>query len=283
MQIQEVLSLLKNFSAKEEVLRRLVTPEIEALVAKIPKPVGSFGFDAWGYNEDSFKVGIAAFKLLYDHYFRVQVHGLEHIPKNGRVLIVPNHSGQLPMDGVLIGIATATNPNGPRAARAMIERFFPTVPWLGNLLNSWGGVIGDPVNCVKMLEAEEAIIVFPEGVRGSGKLYRDRYKLQRFGNGFMHLAMNQHTPIIPCGVVGCEETMPAIANLAPLAKLLGVPYVPVVPAPFPLPAKVILNFGEPMRFTPVRTEEEVTTRVEQVKAEIQRLINKGLQERTSIY
>lgn len=283
MQIQEVLSLLKNFSAKEELLQRLVTPEIEALVAKIPKPVGSFGFDAWGYNEDSFKVGLAVFKLLYDHYFRVQVHGLEHIPKNGRVLIIPNHSGQLPMDGVLIGIATATNPNGPRAARAMIERFFPTVPWLGNLLNSWGGVIGDPVNCVKMLEAEEAIIVFPEGVRGSGKLYRDRYKLQRFGNGFMHLAMNQRTPIIPCGVVGCEETMPAIANLAPLAKLLGVPYVPVVPAPFPLPAKVILNFGEPMRFAPVRTEEEVTTRVEQVKAEIQRLINKGLQERTSIY
>ena len=283
MQIQEVLSLLKNFSAKEELLQRLVTPEIEALVAKIPKPVGSFGFDAWGYNEDSFKVGLAAFKLLYDHYFRVQVHGLEHIPKNGRVLIIPNHSGQLPMDGVLIGIATAANPNGPRAARAMIERFFPTVPWLGNLLNSWGGVIGDPVNCVKMLEAEEAIIVFPEGVRGSGKLYRDRYKLQRFGNGFMHLAMNQRTPIIPCGVVGCEETMPAIANLAPLAKLLGVPYVPVVPAPFPLPAKVILNFGEPMRFAPVRTEEEVTTRVEQVKAEIQRLINKGLQERTSIY
>lgn len=283
MQIQEVLSLLKNFSAKEEVLRRLVTPEIEALVAKIPKPVGSFGFDAWGYNEDSFKVGLAAFKLLYDHYFRVQVHGLEHIPKQGRVLIIPNHSGQLPMDGVLIGIAAATNPNGPRAARAMIERFFPTVPWLGNLLNAWGGVIGDPVNCVKMLEAEEAIIVFPEGVRGSGKLYRDRYKLQRFGNGFMHLAMNQRTPIIPCGVVGCEETMPAIANLAPLAKLLGVPYVPVVPAPFPLPAKVILNFGEPMHFSPVRTEEEVTTRVEQVKSEIQRLISKGLQERTSIY
>lgn len=283
MKIQDLIGLIRHFNPKEEALQRLITPEIEALVARIPKPVGSFGFDAWGYNEDSFKLGLALFKPLYDHYFRVQVQGLEHIPKNGRVLIIPNHSGQLPMDGILIGIATATNPDGPRAARAMIERFFPTVPWLGNLMNSWGGVIGDPVNCNKMLQSDEAIIVFPEGVRGSGKLYRDRYKLQRFGNGFMHLAMNNRTPIIPCGVVGCEETMPAVANIAPLAKLLGIPYAPIVPAPFPLPARVILKFGPAMNFAPVKTEDEVTRCVEQVKNEIRRLIDAGLSERTSVY
>lgn len=282
MNAADVLGLLKNFSAKEEILRRLVTPEIEAAVAKIPKPVGSFGFDAWGYNEDQFKVGLGLFKQLYDHYFKVQAFGLENIPKSGRLLIIPNHSGQLPMDGVLIGIAAATNPHGPRAARAMIERFFPTVPWLGNLLNAWGGVIGDPVNCVKMLEADEAIIVFPEGVRGSGKLYRQRYQLQRFGNGFMHLAINHQTPIVPCAVVGCEETMPAIANIAPLAKLLGIPYAPIAP-PLPLPARVVLNFGEPMEFKAARNEEEVTAQVETVKAEIRRLIAKGLKERPSVY
>ena len=283
MQINEIVRLIKNFNGKEEILSRLVTPEIEAMVARIPKPVGSFGFDAWGYNEDQYKVGLAGAKLLYDKYFRVEAHGLEHIPKRGRVLIVPNHSGQLPMDGVLIGVAAATNPHGPRAARAMIERFFPTVPWLGNLLNAWGGVIGDPANCAKMLDTDEAIIVFPEGVRGSGKLYKKRYQLQRFGNGFMHLAMNHDTPIVPCGVVGCEETMPAIANIKPLAKMLGIPYAPIVPALFPLPAKVSLNFGPPMYFKPVKTEEEVTARVEKVKAEIRRLIDKGLQERTSIF
>lgn len=282
MKATQVLAALKNFSAKEEILRRLVTPEIEAAVSQIPKPVGSFGFDAWGYNEDQFKVGLAGAKWLYDHYFKVQAFGLENIPKNGRVLIVPNHSGQLPMDGVLIGVASATSPHGPRAARAMIERFFPTVPWLGNLLNAWGGVIGDPVNCAKMLDTDEAIIVFPEGVRGSGKLYKDRYQLQRFGNGFMHLAMNHKTPIVPCGVVGCEETMPAIANITPLAKLLGIPYAPVAPL-LPLPARVVLNFGEPIFFKPVKTEEEVTVQVERVKSEIRRLIDKGLQERPSLY
>lgn len=279
----ENLKNLASLNPKEELFKRVVTPEIEDWIAKSPKPVGSFGYDPWGYNENRAKVGLGFAKLLYDKYFRVTATGLEQIPKQGRILIVPNHSGQLPMDGVMIGVALATNSDRPRIARAMIERFFPTVPWLGNLLSSWGGVIGDPLNCSKMLENEEAIIVFPEGVRGSGKLYKHRYQLQRFGNGFMHLAMQHQTPIIPCGVVGCEETMPAIYNIAPLAKLLGIPYAPIAPL-LPLPARVHLNFGAPMHFTGnVDNEEEVTARVEEVKTEIRKLIEKGLKERTTIY
>lgn len=273
----------RQFDLSDTILRTLITPQIEEQVARIPKPVGSFGYDAWGYNEDTMKLGLAVTKWLYDSYFRVQAFGLENIPSHGRVLIIPNHSGQLPMDGVLIGVAAALNPHGPRAARAMIERFFPTVPWLGNLLNALGGVIGDPLNCAKMLDSEEAIIVFPEGVRGSGKLYKNRYKLQRFGNGFMHLATTHDTVIIPCGVVGCEETMPSLANITPLAKLLGVPYIPVVPSLLPLPAKVVLNFGKPMRFVHAPTEDETTQQVESVKTEIRRLIEKGLSERGSIF
>src|ERR1044071_1765893 len=209
-----------SHNLKERVLGRLLTRDIDELMSKIPKPVGSYGYDPWGYNEDIAKVGVACVRWLYEKYFRVTANGLEHIPAKGRVLIVPNHSGQLPMDGVMIGYALATNPNGPRAARAMIERFFPTVPFLGNMLNAFGGVIGDPLNCSKMLESDEAILVFPEGVRGSGKLYKDRYQLQRFGNGFMHLAMNHKVPIVPVGVVGCEETMPSIYDIKPLARLL---------------------------------------------------------------
>ncbi|MBI2383116.1 MAG: acyltransferase family protein [Gammaproteobacteria bacterium] len=274
---------LGALNLKDKLLSRIVTPEIDELVAKMPKPVGSFGYDPWGYHENAAKVGLGIVKWLYEKYFRVTAHGLENVPKKGRVLIVPNHSGQLPMDGVLIGYAIATNPDGPRAPRAMIERFFPTVPWLGNVLNSFGAVIGDPLNCSKMLDGDEAIIVFPEGVRGSGKLYKDRYRLQRFGNGFMHLAMQHKTPIVPVGVVGCEETMPAIANIAPLARLLGIPYAPVAP-PLPLPARVYLNFGEPMFFKDDKlSEDEVGERVETVKAEIRKLIDRGLQERTKIY
>lgn len=279
----DFLKYLSPGHYKDALMHKLITPEIEAVLARTPKPVGSFGYDPWGYNENIAKVGLGVTKFLYDKYFRVTAHGLENIPQTGRVLIVPNHSGQLPMDGVLVGYALSTNEHAPRTPRAMIERFFPTVPYLGNILNGFGAVIGDPINCVKMLEAEEAIIVFPEGVRGSGKLYKQRYQLQRFGNGFMHLAMQQNTPIIPCGIVGCEETMPAIANIKPLAKLLGIPYAPVAPL-LPLPARVYLNFGEPMVFKgAVDNEELVTERVEQVKAEIRKLIDLGLQERTKIY
>lgn len=273
----------RSLDVRQRIASALVTPEIEALVASIPKPIGSFGYDPWGYNEDTFKLGLGAARLLYDRYFRVVAHGLNHIPAQGRVLIVGNHSGQLPMDGVLVGVAAATNPHGPRVARAMIERFFPTVPWLGNLLNALGGVIGDPINCSRMLEMDEAVIVFPEGVRGSGKLYSKRYQLQRFGNGFIHLAMNHRTPIVPVGIVGCEETMPAVANLKPLAKLLGLPYLPLVPSLLPLPARVYLNFGPPMHFKPVTSETQATEQVETVKAEIRRLIQLGLDERTRLY
>ena len=272
-----------SLDVKQRIASALVTPEIEALVGSIPKPVGSFGYDPWGYNEDSFKLGLGIAKQLYDKYFRVVAHGLENILAEGRVLLIGNHSGQLPMDGVLVGVAAATNPHGPRLARAMIERFFPTIPWLGNWLNALGGVIGDPVNCSRMLEMDEAVIVFPEGVRGSGKLYAKRYQLQRFGNGFMHLAMNHRTPIVPVGIVGCEETMPAIANLSPIAKLLGIPYLPIVPSLVPLPARVYLNFGKPMFFEPVASEAQATEQVEAVKTEIRRLIQAGLDERTRLY
>ena len=272
-----------SLDLRQRIAASLVTPEIEALVASIPKPLGSFGYDPWGYNEDTFRFALGAAKLLYDKYFRVVAHGLENIPAEGRVLIIGNHSGQLPMDGALVGVAAATNPHGPRLARAMIERFFPTVPWLGNFLNALGGVIGDPVNCAKMLDMNEAIIVFPEGIRGSGKLYAKRYQLQRFGNGFMHLAMTHRAPIVPVGIVGCEETMPAIANLAPIAKLLGLPYLPIVPSLLPLPARVYLNFGKPMHFSPAASEADVTDQVESVKTELRRLIQLGLDERTSLY
>lgn len=272
------------FDLKQRLKAKLVTPEIEALMARMPKPCGSFGYDAWGYNEETTKLGVALCKRLYDHYFRVEALGLENIPARGRVLLIANHGGQLPFDALMLAVAIATNPHAPRAVRGMIERFFPTVPWLGNLMNAMGGVIGDPLNCAKMLEAEEAIMVFPEGVRGSGKLYRQRYQLQRFGNGFMHLAMNHATPVVPVGIIGAEETMPALANLWPLAKLLGLPYFPLLPVYAPLPARIRIRFGAPMRFASgATTEAEVTQRVEEVKDAIRGLIEEGLAARRSVF
>lgn len=262
---------------------RLVSTELDEHINSIGKPIGTLGYDPWGYNNESVKYGFSLVKPIYEKYFRTEAHGVDHIPAQGPVLIVGNHSGQLPIDGMLVGYALVSRQKKPRIPRAMIERFFPTVPWLGNMLNGVGAVLGDPVNCARMLANNEAIIVFPEGVRGSGKLYRDRYRLQRFGPGFMHLAMKYNAAIVPVGVVGCEETVPAIANIKPLAKALGIPYAPVA-IPVVLPAKVHLNFGPPMYFDSEDISEvQIGERVEQVKTEINRLIDKGLKERKRLF
>lgn len=263
---------------------RVVSPEVEKIVEALPRQnMGSQGYDPWGFNLDTAKIGFQAVRWLYEHYFRVEAHGLENVPPEGRLLIIGNHSGQLPMDGVMVSYAICNNPAGARLPRAMVERWFPTVPFIGNLINSLGGVIGDPINCAKMLEREEAIVVFPEGIRGSGKPYRLRYQLQRFGHGFMHLAMEHKTPIVPVGVVGCEETMPSLTNIKPLADLLGMPYFPLAPL-LPLPAKIHINFGEPLYYAnDAANAAVVERRVEEVRDAIRGLIETGLAQRKSKY
>lgn len=257
--------------------------DLRDYIRVFPNKVGSEGYDAWGFNIKSVKGTIRLAKILYENYFRVEVFGLENIPKEGRVLIIPNHSGQLPIDGVMVGYAMLTNPNGPRAPKAMAERFSPTLPFIGNWINSVGGVIGDTVNCERMLDNDEAIIVFPEGVRGSGKTFDKRYQLQRFGNGFMHLAIKHKTPIIPVGIVGFEESIISIADIKGLAKILAVPYIPLA-LPAILPSKVYIHFGKPMYFEDGEfTEAEVKEKVDAVKEEIKQLIKEGLQKRKSIF
>lgn len=270
-------------SLHERLRALLLPPELEAQLATNPKKIGSLGYDQWGLNTEATQLAAGLMKPIYEHYFRTEAYGLENIPANGRVLIIANHSGFLPVDGTLIGYAMTTNPHAPRVPRAMIERFFPTIPWLGNLLNGLGAVVGDVQNCVDMLENDEAVIVFPEGVRGTGKGYTKRYNLQRFGNGFMHLAIETGTPIIPVGVVGCEEALPMFGNVESLARLLQLPYIPVG-LPLPLPTKVILHFGEPLHFIgPVDDEAGVAGKVEQVKTRIRELIDLGLATRKGVY
>lgn len=257
--------------------------EFENYLQLFPNNIGAGGYDPWGFNIKGIKNTYIFGKFLYEKFFRVEAFGLENIPKEGRVLVVPNHSGQLPLDGVLAGYAMLTNPYAPRIPKAMVERFFPTVPFVGNWLGSVGSVVGDPYNCEKLLEKDEAIIVFPEGVRGSGKLFKDRYKLQRFGNGFMHLAMKHEAPIVPVGIVGCEESIISFADIKPLAKLLGIPYFPLA-LPIILPTKVYLHFGRPLHFeNDIYHEREVKMRVNIIKKEINNLIELGLSKRKSIF
>ncbi len=266
----------KKKTILEKVLNR---NKVEDIVSVFPNKVGSQGYDAWGFNMKNMKNNMRFTRYLYDTFYRVEAFGLENIPKEGRCLIIPNHSGQLPFDGMLIGYAMLTNPHAPRAPKAMVERFLPSVPFIGNWLSSVGAVIGDPVNCERMLDNEEAVVAFPEGVRGSNKLYKNKYQLQRFGNGFMHLAMKHQSPIIPVAVIGMEETIRSYADIKPLAKLLGMPVAPLV-IPWVFPSKVYLYFGEPLYFkNDVHKETDIVERVNIVKNAIKELIQIGLEKR----
>ena len=248
-----------------------------------------FGYDSFGFSREHIKYAMWLARFLYRDYFRAEVSGIENVPAGGRVLLVANHSGQLPFDGVVIGAAMFLKADPPRAVRSMVERFVPTVPFASYLLSRWGQITGTPENCRRLLQNDEAILVFPEGARGISKPFSKRYQLQEFGLGFLRLALETGTPIVPIGVVGAEEQAPSI-NVKPLARLLGAPSFPVVPYPpfvplVPLPTKYRLYFGEPMEFTgdPDDDDEVLTAMAAEVKAAIAALIERGLAERTGIF
>jgi 1-acyl-sn-glycerol-3-phosphate acyltransferase len=259
---------------------------------RIPNRLNEFGFDPYGLSPEWIRRLSLPAVLLYERYFRCQTVGIEHVPP-GRVLVVANHAGQLPFDGMMLATALLLEAEPPRIARGMGEYWIPSIPGFSVLAARGGALVGTPENCTMLLQNEECVAVFPEGVRGMNKLYRDRYKLQRFGLGFMRLALETDTPIVPVGIVGSEEQQPGIANWSVLGKLLGRPAFPITPTfPWlgplgllPLPVRYRLYFGEPMRFEGNPDEEDaaIEKRVEDVRAAIESLLERGLRERGSVF
>ncbi len=248
-----------------------------------------FGFDPFGLSRAHVKTAASVVRWIYRHYFRASAFGVENIPLDGRVIFVSNHSGQLPFDGMVIGAATFLEPERPRLVRSMVEYFVPTVPFASYLFARWGQIVGTPENCRRLLAAEEAVLVFPEGARGISKPFSRRYQLAEFGKGFMRLALEMQCPIVPVAVIGAEEQAPAV-NVRPLAKLLGIPAFPVVPYPpfvplVPLPVKYRLYFGAPMRFTGDADDDDETmgAQVASVKQAIEAMIERGLRERAHVF
>ncbi len=248
-----------------------------------------FGYDEFGMSKRSLATAIRVARWMYRHYFRATAVGVEHLPAHGRVLLVANHSGQLPFDGLVIATAAFLEPAQPRLVRSMVEYFVPTVPFASYLFSRWGQITGTPENCRRLLSAEEAVLVFPEGVRGLSKPFSQRYQLVEFGRGFLRLALETQSPIVPVAVIGAEEQAPAV-NVRALAKLLRVPSFPVVPYPpfvpiVPLPVKYRVYFGEPMTFEgdPDDDDEVLEDKVKTVRNRIQSLIQMGLRERQHVF
>jgi 1-acyl-sn-glycerol-3-phosphate acyltransferase len=262
-------------------------PGTRERLEKLTPPRNEYGVDPYGLDLDFAVAAVAPFLWLYRKYFRVEVHGIERVPAEGRVLLVPNHSGQLPFDAAMLAISLLIEMDPPRYVRALVEKWVPTLPFVSSFYARLGQVVGTPENCRRLLAAEEAIMVFPEGVRGLNKPFRERYRLQDFGLGFMRLALEAEAPIVPVGIVGAEEQAPALADLKPLARLLAMPSLPVTPTPLalPLPTRYHVYFGEPMRFTGSADDEDASLeeKVRAVKGAIQGLLDEGVRVRKHIF
>jgi 1-acyl-sn-glycerol-3-phosphate acyltransferase len=274
-------------------LLRSLDAEIADRLSKAPLRLNGFGYDPYGFHPDFTRRLLLPMALLYRYYFRVQTYGIERVPE-GRVLLIGNHAGQFAYDGAMLFMSMLLEAAPPRVPRAMGEYFLFRTPWLGTTTARTGGMAGTPENCAAMLHEGECVMVFPEGARGANKPFRKRYQLQRFGTGFMRLALETDTPIVPVGIVGSEEQQPGLANLEDLGKRLRLPSFPITismpwfgpaGAAFALPVKYRIHFGAPLRFEGDAHDEDaaIEAKVDVVKKSLSGVLAEGLAKRTGVF
>jgi 1-acyl-sn-glycerol-3-phosphate acyltransferase len=269
-----------------------IADEIDEKIAHIPVDLNEYGYDPWGFNPKVFRDFILPAALMYRYWFRCITNGVDNVPE-GRCMLIGNHAGQVAFDGLMITAAMVLEAHPPRLTRSMGEYWLGTLPWLSVLLDRIGSSVGTPQTCADMLNSGECILAFPEGIRGMNKLYADAYQLQEFGLGFMRLALQTNTPIVPFAVVGSEEQAPSIANLKGIGNLFGAPAFPITLTwPWlgplgmvPLPVRYHIEFGKPLHFEGAANDEDeiIAEKVDEVKTNIQAMIRDALARRSSIF
>ena len=253
--------------------------------------------DVWGRSERMREIARTVYDPLYRHWFRVEWEGLEHVPREGGALMVANHAAAIPSDAPVImhGIETELQ----RPVYGLAENLLRALPLVGTIWSRVGGVAAHPENAYRLLhDDQQLVLVFPEGTKGTGKLYRDRYKLHRFGRGgFVEIAMRAGVPVIPIAVVGAEESMPIVYKSPQLAKLLNIPYFPVTanmllfgPAGLLIyfPSKFKLRVLPPVHFDVPPNQERysrgrVVDEAERIREQIQHALYDMLRARRSVW
>jgi 1-acyl-sn-glycerol-3-phosphate acyltransferase len=254
--------------------------------------------DEHGFDQDLTENVVAPLlRPIYQSYFRVETRGLENVPDTGGALIVANHSGTLPLDAIMTALAIMDHHPAHRHLRLLAADLVFAVPFLAPMARKTGNTLACQPDAERLLAGGHLVGVWPEGFKGIGKPFSERYKLQRFGRGgFVSAALRTGVPIVPCTIVGAEETYPMIGNFRMLARLLGLPYLPITPTfPWlgligllPLPSKWLIEFGEPVdteSLTPAAAEDpmlvfELTDRIRET---IQHSLYGLLMQRRSVF
>lgn len=291
----------RDFAAFEKMIRETLGVEGERNVAEFlaflrRRLTGEYEVDEFGYDADlTDQVMLKFLRPLAEKWFRVEVRGIENIPDTGSALIVANHSGTMPIDGLITQLIIADHAHRPLRTLAA-DLVFKT-PFVGELSRKGGATLANNDDAERLLRQGNLVGVWPEGFKGLGKPFSERYKLQRFGRGgFVSAAMRTGVPIVPCSIVGAEEIYPLVGNMASLARLVGVPYIPVTPffpllgplGMIPLPSKWLIEFGEPIRtddFPDGAADDPmlVFNVTDQVRETIQQTLYTLLMQRRSVF
>jgi 1-acyl-sn-glycerol-3-phosphate acyltransferase len=279
--------------------QREEAPELRSLKGLLPAPDPSREVDDWGRSERVYRMLEPVLNFYYRYWFRVEIDGIENVPSSGGALLVSNHSGALPPDGPMIVQAVRNEHPNPRPVYMLGEHWFKGYPGVGMLANKIGLVAAHPANAHRLLDDEgRLVLVFPEGQKGSRKVYWQRYKLRRFGRGgFVRTAIKAGVPIVPIAVMGAEEAMPIFAHVRALQRLTGLIYFPINHA-FPhfgllagamyLPAKFRIRFLEPVRFDQAGRDAAddvafVQQAADDIRDRVQSSLNEMLRERKSVW
>ena len=258
--------------------------------------MGEYETDEWGLDWEFLETVRPFFDFMYSKFWRVQATGIENIPSEGRALLVANHSGQLPWDGTMVGLSVLREHPEQRLVRTLYASWFPTLPFFSAMFTKLGQALATEDNGIRLLQQDQLVAVFPEGYKGVGKLYKDRYRLARFGRGgFVRMALKTQAPMIPVSIVGAEETYISLAKSSTVAKMIGFPYFPFSPTfPWlgllgfvPLPTKWYIDFGEPIAVDSYGPDGAdnlmlVSQLTDQVRNIVQEMIYYRLSQRKSV-
>lgn len=258
---------------------------IDQVIAQLLEKYGERE-DPWGLNLKRARKNINYIYPLYKDYFKVRLFGKENV-QDKQYMVISNHSGQIAIDGLLIGTAFSLEIQPPRILRPMVERFFTNLPFINKWASECGAVLGDRDNCMNLLERGESLLIFPEGVRGVAKSTKDYYKVQEFTRGFYRMAIKAGIEILPLAVVGAEEVFPYVYQAKGVAKKLGLPALPLSANYFPLPSPIDIYIGEPIKpnssISDDPSDGEIDPLIDEIEARIQHMIDDGLQKRREFW